>query len=443
MCRGWKGLALLVGYGLLTLPVQAQLGTYPSPVGAARMPVPIPADPSSIPPAPNLVPGPISPLAAPMGPDDSFSLPENHSSAFQTENYVQESGVYLHVGPMALQRNQLGAGDIAVNNAAVQGLPPHLLPNDFAPPPPGTASALNFNSVNPALSMGIRGTVGYLWHDQAIEFSSFYVWQNNVTATANDPHSLDTLFYNPPYAFLGQGLYRLADTVQLTQGSSLFNAEANYRKLNTVFPGMEFLIGARYVRQNDFLSILSQGTSTILPPPGLSIGQDASIYKVITHNNIVAPQMGLEYAYNPFAWLTLSCMGKGAWGVNYLTSESNLTRNDGLIGFNSIRHATVFSQIYELGAFADFNSPSGKMRLRLGYTSTWLCGVADAPSQVNFNLLGAEAVRAFGQANFNNVLSNGNLSQINNAQGNIQHGRVNNDGTILYFGPQIELQFMF
>lgn len=445
MCRGWKGLALLAAYGCLSLPAKAQEGTYPSPVGVTRMPEPIPTTPPTTPPPPppNLVPGPISPLAAPMGPPDSLSLPANHTGAFQCENYVQESGFYVNVGPMALQRNHLGAGDIAVVNAASQGLGPPSFPNPFLPAPPGAESALNFNSVSPALSLGIRGTVGYLWDNQAIEFSSFYIWENDVTAMANRPFSLDTLFYNPPLTFLGQGLFRRADMVSMTQGSSLFNAEANYRRWNSAFAnGFDLILGARYIRQNDFLAIESSGTAFLLNSYGMPPGRDMAIYQVICHNNIVAPQIGAEYNLPVFRWLTLSGMGKLALGANYLTTDVSMTRGDGLTAFNTLRHATTFGQIYELGAFADINLLQ-RLRLRLGYTSTWLCGVAVSNDQVDFNLQGAQARQAFGLAGVERALQSGNLNAINNAQGAIPHGRENNNGSLMYFGPQIELQFFF
>lgn len=378
-----------------------------------------------------------------MGPPDCLSLPANHTSAFQCENYVQESGFYVNVGPMALQRNHLGAGDIAVVNAASQGMGPPNFPNPFIPALPGTESALNFNSVTPALSLGIRGTVGYLWDNQAIEFSSFYIWENDVNAVANRPFSLDTLFYNPPLTFLGEGLFRRADMVEMTQGSSLFNAEANYRRWNSAFAnGFDLILGARYIRQNDFLAIQTQGTAFLLNSYGMPPGRDMAIYQVICHNNIVAPQFGGEYNLPVFRRLTLSGMGKVALGANYLTTDVSMTRGDGLTAFNTLRHATTFGQIYELGAFADINLLQ-KLRLRLGYTSTWLCGVAVSNDQVDFNLQGAQARQAFGLGGVERALQSGNLNAINNAQGSIPHGRENNNGSLMYFGPQIELQFFF
>jgi hypothetical protein len=438
-------LALVAACWCLYGPAQAQVGTYPSPVGAARMPEPIPCTPSPTPPppSPNLVSGPISPQAAPMGPPDSLSLPYDHTSAFQCDNYVGESGFYVHIGPMALQRNHLGAGDIAVYNARAQGIPTGpVIPNPFLPPPPGTMSALNFNSVTPALSLGLTGTVGYLWDNQAVEFTSFYVWENDVSAAATQPFSLDTLFYNPALTFLGQGLFRRADMVQMTQGSSLFSSEVNYRRWNSAYAGLDFIFGLRYIRQNDILDILTQGTAILYNSFGMPPGRDMAIYQVIAHNNIFAPQFGAEYNLPVCRWLTFSGLGKVGLGANYITSDVSLTRGDGLTSFNTQRNAWSFGQIYTLGAFADINILE-RLRLRLGYTATWLCGVATANDQVDFDLKGAEARQAFGLAGIAQAISTGNLNQINNAQQAIPHGRVNNNGSIMYFGPQVELQFFF
>ncbi|HTU91530.1 MAG TPA: hypothetical protein VMF69_15715 [Gemmataceae bacterium] len=449
MCRGWKGLALVAACWCLHVPAQAQEGTYPSPVGAARMPEPIPSTPSPTPPKPppNLVPGPVSPQAAPMGPPDALSLPYDHTGAFQTEQYVQENGFYVHFGPLALQRNHLGAGDIAVYNANAQGIPnpASVIPDPFLPTPAGTASALNFNSVTPALSLGVIGTVGYLWHNQAIEFTSFYTFENDVTTTVSQPYSIDTLFYNPPLTFVGDGLWRYATSVSMTYGSSLFNAEANYRRWNSSFAGLELICGLRYVRQNDILGITSSGTAIVQDTNSLglpSTGTDQATYEVICHNNIVAPQLGAEWNLPLCRWLTFSLLGKGAWGANYLTTDVNLTRVDGLTAFNTTRNATVFAQVYTVGAYAYVNILE-RLRLQLGFTANWLTGVASAQDQVDFNLMGSEARQALGLQGVANALQSGNIQPLLNAQQNYPHGNVNNNGSMLYFGPQIELQFFF
>jgi hypothetical protein len=445
MCRGWKGLALVAAYWCLSVPAQAQTGTYPSPVGAARMPEPIPCTPSTTPPPPqpNLIPGPISSQAAPMGPPDCLSLPADHTSAFQCENYVQEGGFYGSIGPIALQRNHLGAGDIAVVNArAVGNSTGDVIPNPFTPTNPGVNSALNFNSVTPALSLGITGTLGYLCDNNAFEFTAYYIWQNDVTAVANQPFALDTLFYNPPVDFVGGGLFRRADMVQLTQGSSLFNGEANYRRWNSAYAGLDFIAGIRYVRQNDLLSITSAGTNLIGTPFGQTPGTDSMLYSVICHNNIVAPQLGAEYNLPLCRWLSFAVMGKGAWGVNYLTTDVSMAASGLGLAFDTMRHATVFAQVYNMGAFADINILE-RLRLRLGYTATWLLGVATSVDQVDFNLHGSGNGQGGSLFSLLSAIAGGNTSGINNVSNSIPHGRVNNNGSQLYFGPQIELQFFF
>jgi hypothetical protein len=430
------GVALVAACWFLSVPAQAQFATYPSAVGAARMPEPIPCAPSAggppAAPPPNLVPGPISTQAAPMGPPDCLTLPYDHTGAFQCENYVQDCGFIVHVGPMALQRNKLGAGDIAVYNARAQGQPfGPAIPDPRLPAPAGTASALDFNGFTPPLSLGVRGTVGYLWDNQSVELSSFYVWQNDVSTTVHAPGMLDTLFYNPPFTFLGDSMFRRADQVTTRFGSSLFSSELNYRRWNSAVNGLEFLIGLRYVRQNDLLGITTQGEAFVNNSAGLPVpGPDMAMYNVICHNNIIAPQVGVEYSLPIFGWLSVAADGKAALGGNYITSDVSLTRGDGLTAFDTHRHAWNLGQIYQLGAYADFHILQ-KLQLRLGYTATWLCGVAVANDQVDFNLRG------------NVVPLAGDLNKFLQAQQFIPHGNTNNNGSLLYFGPQIELQFFF
>lgn len=460
MCRGWMGVALVAVGLCLNVPAQAQnyVPTYPSPVGAARMPEPIPCTPPPYPPKPqpNLVPGPISSLAAPMGPPDCLSLPYDHSSAFQCENYVQDCGVYFHIGPMALQRSKLGAGDVAVFDAqAATGSLLPFPPNPFVPTPTGTGSALGFNQITPALSLGIRGRIGYLWGDQAIEYQSFYIFENDVTQSVTGPGNIDTLFYNPPLTFVGDRVFRLANQVSETQGSSLWNNELNFRKWNFAFGGLECLVGIRYIRQNDMFGIASQGSSLVeelfgLPTPQL----DSAVYQVITHNNLIVGQIGAEYNLPVFSWLSFAGMGKAGWGGNYATTDVSLSRGQDstafssnallnrpnrLTAFDTKQTAWSFGEVYTLGAFADFHLLQ-RLRLRLGYTCTWLVGVATASDQVNFNLQGRDARQTFISQGLPGIANGNNL---NNVQQNIQHGTLNTNGSMMYFGPQIELQFFF
>jgi hypothetical protein len=451
MCRGWKAVALVAACWCLNSPIHAQ-GTYPSPVGAARMPEPIPCTPPQgpPPPQPNLIPGPVGPQAAPMGPPDCLTLPYDHSSAFQCENYVQDCGFFLNLGPMAMQRQKLGAGDIAVFNAAAQGQQPPFVgsaePNPFLPPPPGTASALNFNSFTPAMSLGLRGTVGYLWGGQSIEFTNFYIFQNDVTTKVSLFNGLDTLFFNPPLNFADGNLFRRANQVSSIFGSTLFSSELNYRRWNTAFQGLDLLIGVRYINQNDNLQIVMQGNA---PPQQFAsipvAASNVAIYSSRTFNNIVAPQIGMEYTLPVWRWFSISAEGKGAWGANFLSTDVGLARGDGLQGFNTHRSDTNFGQIYQLAGFTDVQILE-RLRLRLGFQATWLCGVATANDQVDFNLMGFQARQAFLTANpniLNQPLTPQTFQMISNTQNAIPHGHNSNNGSILYWGPLIELQFFF
>jgi hypothetical protein len=166
------------------------------------------------------------------------------------------------------------------------------------------------------------------------------------------------------------------------------------------------------------------------------------IYSVICHNNIVAPQLGVEYNLPLCRWLSFATMGKGAWGVNYLTTDVNMAGSNLGVAFDTMRHATVFAQVYNIGAFADINILE-RLRLRLGYTATWLTGVATANDQVDFNLHGSGSGQLSSLLSLLSALAGANGSAINNVSNSIPHGRVNNNGSILYFGPQIELQFFF
>ena len=395
MYRVGMGVALVAACWFLTVPAQAQFSTYPSGLGAlaCRNQSLVVRRSAGRRRAlqPNLVPGPISPQAAPMGPPDCInSLPADHTGAFQCENYVDDCGFFVHIGPMALQRNKLGAGDIAVYNAQAQGQPfGPVIPNPLVPAPPGTAYRPELQQLHaPSVDRHSRhGRLPVGQSERGVD-ELLYLAERYIHDGARPPGQLDTLFYNPPFTFLGDALFRRADQVSTRFGSSLFSTELNYRRWNAAVNGLELLAGVRYVRQNDLLNITTQGQAQVVNSVGLPVpGPDMAIYDVICHNNIVAPQLGLEYNLPICGWLSLAGSAKGAWGVNYLTTDVSLTRGDGLTAFDTHRNATVFSQIYEIGAFADFHILQ-KLQLRLGYTSTWITGVATANDQVDFNLHG-------------------------------------------------------
>jgi hypothetical protein len=515
---------VLVAAGLaLGAPARAQY--LPSQVGAARMPEPIPCGPTPPPPAqPNLIPGPLNPQIAPMGPPDCVDLPWDHTSAFQCENFVDECHFYVNIGAQALVRQRLGAGQIAargpdlpgliidrvenridiaesdisavlgrlpaalrsrlsgtrflskvatgeniIDTFQASGIGPALLPG--LPASRLSPMLMQFNNLVPRMEYGPRLTAGYVWGDQAIEYTGFYLFKDRKTISKFDFNHVDVLFYNPPAGFglpipfigsepfpgspllsnphnylgsFNHGLWQDANTVAMSFGSTFWSNELNYRKYNIGIHGFELILGMRYVQERDDLAIL---TTQFIGFP-----ERTATYSVHTVNNIVAPQVGLEYTLPAFKWLSCGFSAKGAWGANFIDGQVKLERGDGLIGFDTQRAATTFSQIYDLGAFLDFHILE-RLRLRFGYNALWLIGVATAPDQLDYNLQGNQRPligTTFSQETglIPNLAQRFLQRQVILAQEllqsqNSRHGRVDNGGSIFFHGPLVELQFLF
>lgn len=328
-----------------------------------------------------------------------------------------------------------------------------------------------FNNLVPRMEFGPRWTAGYVWGDGAIEYTGYYLFRDRKTIKAVDPRHINVLFYNPPAGFgpdipspfpmpqegsrllsnphnyLGSfdhGIFMDATAVLTSFSSTFWSNEVNYRRFNTGIHGFELLMGVRYVQEHDDLAILSSHGDII---PELQ-----ATYGVHTVNNIVAPQIGCEYTVQAFKWASFGFSGKAGLGANFIDSQVKLVRGDGLVGFDTQRAATVLSQIYDIGAFLDFHILE-RLRLRFGYNAIWLIGVATAPDQVDYNLQGNQRP-LFASTYSQETALVPNLAQrilqrqiekaidLQNSQ-NRPHGRVNNNGSILFHGPLVELQFLF
>jgi hypothetical protein len=88
-----------------------------------------------------------------------------------------------------------------------------------------------------------------------------------------------------------------------------------------------------------------------------------------------------------------------------------LKRGDGFTAPPGHRTETHFSHLYETGFFLDFCLHE-RARLRAGYNLMWVLDIAEASSQVDFNLAH-------------------------------QAGRFNNGGSVFYHGPSLELHLLF
>jgi hypothetical protein len=363
-----------------------------------------------------------------MGPPDCLSLDCNHSSAFQCENYCEDCGVYVQVGAMALQRQRLGAGAIAVLDPIERAITLNQLTPPFPhtglfgiSPPAGSPVAQRYNDLTPPLTLGIRGTVGVLVGDSSIEATSFYIFQQDKSITTASPGALDLFFVNAPRAFLGAnnaGLFLQADRVTTTFGSSLWNNEVNFRHWNLGIGGLETILGVRYIGHGENLSIFTDTYGITRPANNLLVDPtQQATYQVLLQNNIVAPQFGGEYNLSVCRWLSCGGYGKAAFGADFVDFKTSLFRGDGLRAFQYHFDRTVFSQVFELGGFVDVHFCE-RFRFRAGYMALWLTNVATAVDQVNFDL-GGDRSRFIAPASHNT------------------------NGSILYHGPLAELQFFF
>jgi hypothetical protein len=384
------GVALMAAGLAVAAPAQAQY--MPVPVGAARMPEPLPTGPSSCNPPPNLIPGPVSPEAAPMGPPNDLSLPCNHASAFQCEEFAADNHMYLSLGGQWLQRQKLGGGVIALME-------------------PGRQVAQEFNNITQTMNGGPRYTLGWMVGDCAVEYTGYYIPTNNKTILTIRPGVLDELFSNPPADMVGPdgtSIFLKGNSVRSTFGSSFWNNEVNFRTWNIGIHGADLIFGARYIEENENLQ------STFEPNSFLAAFRSVTD-SVHTFNRIATVQLGCEYECSILPCLGIGATCKGAWGANFVTTDVGMERGDGRQEFNVHRDRAVFTQVYDIGLFFDIYILE-RLRVRTGYNTLWLVGVADAPDQIDFNLGGS---------------------------GRRATSRFNPNGSIFWHGPMVELEWLF
>lgn len=404
--KKWLGAVLLAGW---LAPSQGAAQYLPSAVGAARMPEPLPvgACPS---PTPNLVPGPISPLAAPPGPKEDLSLPANHSSAFQCEEFAVHPNLYFHAGTQFLQRQRLGH-QVAIYT---DGLGAAQLDNGVNINPNAFQPVLDSNGLVSQMVGGVKAAMGYLWDNYGVELSGYYIpLRSTDSFVVGDPFQLNSFFINPPPGFQGNnGLWLQGDRAGYTLENTIWNAELNVRYYSKAVTGLEPILGIRYLDQRERYGITFDDDGLAFPNV---LGQPnqtrIATYAVRSINRIVAPQAGIEYQFNIVKGLVVGLNTKVSLGVNLAETLVTLDRGDGVRGLTGTRSRTNFAQVYEFGATVDLYLLE-RMRVRAGYMAMFLGGVLDASDQVNFD-----------------------LSQ--------PRGRQDNFSYIFYHGPSIELQFLF
>ena len=412
MSRRWLGMAVLAGC-LVARPALAQYPqpNLPTPYGAARTPpepLPVGACP---PPTPNLVPGPLTPEKAPTGPADCLSLPADTPSAFQCETFPEEVAIYFSVGAQAIQRERLGKGAIGL----IDETNPVPSIKTGVTPLPKSPVAQSFNDIVPNMAFGPRFTLGVIAGSDMLEATGYYIPTNSRGNTTVSPGRIFTFFTNAPPGFEGvNGLFVQDDIVNTTLTNRIGNVELNYRYNNVGIQNLELICGVRYfdVKERLATNVNQNGITAPLDPTlGTSNPVDVATYAAVTENRIIAPQLGFEWTCGVCPWLAIGANAKGAWGVNFVDDGHSLIRGDGLSGFNVNRNDTIFSHMYEIGAFAEIYITE-RLKLRGGYNALWILNVDAVVDQYSFDLSKPQ-------------------------------GPVNHDGSVLYHGPSIELQFLF
>jgi hypothetical protein len=416
MTRWWLSVALTAVCLGQAPALRAQYLPCPPSGGGSLPPEPAPfslSEPAN--------PGPLSPKVAPHVPLDCLGIPENVPGAFGDYHYAPEYGLYVHFGTIALQRQKLGHGPVAV-------IDPNANPNPFLAPnldtgippfPPRSAKlALDFDDLQPHYDFGVKGSVGLVCDNSAIEFTGYYVPQNTSSVERRSRGQLDTLFNTfpvvPGLGFEGDnGIGLQDDRVRIALQTAIGNAEVNYRWWNKALTGAELILGVRYVDLHERLSVLldDDGQTVIDTVTGMPDPLRIATYSVRAHSHIVAPQVGFEYQYCCNDCLVLGCVAKAAFGVDFYEQDVTLVRGDGLVGLTGHQNNTQFSHLYELGGFIDWYFCE-RMRVRMGYQALWLVNVLAVVDSVDFNL------------------------------GN-PNGRLKEDGSIFFHGPMVELQFFF
>lgn len=405
MNRWWINMALAVGCASWAVTQSSAQSYQPSPLGALRMPDPTPTAPSmSGEHVPDLIPGPITAAQAPPGPPSALSLPENHTSAFQANCFGPDCGCFCEIGILALERTHLGGPQVAgAGGYGSDAINPLALPPISVQPVYGT------NDIHQPANLGMSGTIGYLWNGQEIELSVMGIFQNSRSLAITDPNQLYVPFTNAPQGFAGDnGLWMEADQVSTTFTSSLLSPELNYRYSSEALYDAQLIIGVRYLNLREKLDIKTIDDITLPQDQAL-----VATYTSETRNSIIAPQIGIDYehTFDHFQCLTFGFIGKAALGPNFAEITNALVRGDAYSGFNDNRSHVSLGGIYELNGYLDFNILQ-RMYIRAGYTALWVTGIDTAADQIDFNLA-------------------------------TPSGQQSSKGTAFYYGPSLQLHFLF
>jgi hypothetical protein len=350
-----------------------------------------------------------APSAAPVGTAGAcseMSLPANIGTAWNDQCDYDYGTWYGNLGYKGLFRERPGHRLAAV-----------LDPSDVKngqPPPANAPEILDFHDIPHAYSNGVVTTIGYHFGCcNAIELTGFYMSQVTAGKQVDAAGRLSTPFHNFPVGFEGDDdLFLHEDVLKETLKTAIGSAELNYRWWYVSDSDFSYTLGIRYFdlyERFDFYN--GDDDLTVHGSNGLPDPRRQATYSTTAHNRLLMPQLGYDWTHPVNTWLALQVTAKGAWGVNFLDVDTALKRGDGFQGPPGHRSDTLFSHLYEMGFYV--NIPFAERgQLRAGYNLMWAVDVAEATSQVDYNLA-------------------------NHA------GKSNNEGSIFYHGPTIELKILF
>jgi hypothetical protein len=388
----------------------AQAPNMPYPPPQRAMPEPIPFSGTPLGEAPP--PAGMMPMQG-VPQDTANSLPAGIANAWSQDPPYSPAAGYATLGYMGLFRQALGHGAAVALDSASGGV-------DTGIGPTGATPVIgDFHNVSPGYMSGVNATLGYHSGTEAFEVSGFYMSQSSDTKTFASPGGLDSYFnvggsfINAPLGFEGDnGMWLQADVMRIQFKTAVGNGEANYRWWLGKESDFSWSLGVRFLDIYERLGFYSgDDDTTVLDSAGNPDPTRQATYTVTTQNRILAPQLGFQWEKAINSYLAFNLMVKGAWGANFREVDTLLQRGDGFVGFSTSRNDTIFSQLYEMGFNLDIYLAE-RARLRMGYQVLWVVDVSEAIGQFDYNLANPK-------------------------------GTTNNDGSIFYHGPMVELQIVF
>jgi hypothetical protein len=353
-----------------------------------------------------MYPGPMGQMG-PMGPGG----PMGQGGPGGPEGPQCSTRYYGSIGYQGLMRGKMDHQTRAYQDSTANGV-------DTGNAYFGGPSLFDANELNPRMGSGLSAMIGKQWGSNAVELGGFYISQTTSSKVVQGTAIINAPYFNPPIGFEGDnGMFLQDDVFKATLKDQIVSGEFNWRHFyewcRPGGPSVSTIAGIRYF---DVLETYSEyfgdDDLTVLNLNGQPDIKRQATYSATTHNKILAPQLGVQMDVPLGMWLALDFYAKGAWGANFLETDIQLQRGDGLIGRVGGHNTTCFGQLYDLGANFDvFITPH--CRIRAGYTAMWIMNVAPAISEMNYNL----------------------------AQ--VPPAGTNHSGNMFFHGPNVQLQWAY